>query len=59
VNALIRRLHREQRAAVANVKRVYRVTKAHELLFERHTGTGVRRRMTAASPSVGRICGGA
>src|SRR5690349_6050137 len=44
VHALLRR-HREQTAAPAvNVKRVYRVMKAHELLLQRHSGAGIERR---------------
>src|SRR5690242_468496 len=39
------RRHREQTAAPAvNVKRVYRVMKAHELLLQRHSGAGIERR---------------
>ena len=44
IHALIRRQRREQGGAAVNVKRVYRVMKAHGLLLERHTGTGEERR---------------
>jgi putative transposase len=44
VHALVRRRHREQGGAAVNVKRVYRIMKAHRLLLERHTGNGVERR---------------
>ena len=44
VHALIRRQHREQDGAAVNVKRVYRVMKAHGLLLQRHTGNGEERR---------------
>jgi transposase InsO family protein len=44
VHALIRRCRREERGAAVNVKRVYRIMKAHGLLLERHTGTGGERR---------------
>jgi putative transposase len=44
VHALIRRGRRQEGAAAVNVKRVYRVMKAHGLLLERHTGDGVERR---------------
>ena len=44
VHALLRR-HPEQTGSPAvNVKRVYRVMKAHGLLLQRHSGTGVERR---------------
>jgi putative transposase len=44
VHALIRRCRRQEGGAAVNVKRVYRVMKAHGLLLERHTGDGVERR---------------
>ena len=44
VHALIRRWRQEQGGAAVNVKRVYRVMKAHGLLLERHTGNGEERR---------------
>jgi putative transposase len=44
IHALIRRARREQGGAAINVKRVYRVMKAHGLLLERHTGNGEERR---------------
>jgi putative transposase len=44
VHALIRRRCREQGDAAVNVKRVYRIMKAHGLLLERHTGNGMQRR---------------
>ena len=44
MHALLRRQHREQGDAPVNVKRVYRVMKAHGLLLERHTGNGQERR---------------
>jgi putative transposase len=44
VHALIRRRRQEQGGASVNVKRVYRVMKAHGLLLERHTGNGMERR---------------
>jgi len=44
VHALIRRHRRERGEATVNVKRVYRVMKAHGLLLERHTGSHVERR---------------
>ena len=44
IHALLRRQRREQGAAPVNVKRVYRVMKAHGLLLERHTGNGAERR---------------
>ena len=44
VHALIRRGRRGDGGAPVNVKRVYRVMKAHGLLLQRHTGGGVERR---------------
>jgi putative transposase len=44
VHALLRRARRDQGGAAVNVKRVYRIMKAHGLLLERHTGHGVERR---------------
>ncbi len=44
VHALIRRRRRDEGGAPVNVKRVYRVMKAHGLLLQRHTGDGVERR---------------
>jgi putative transposase len=44
IHALLRRQRREQGAVAVNVKRVYRVMKAHGLLLERHTGKGEQRR---------------
>ena len=44
IHALLRRQRREQGGAAVNVKRVYRVMKAHGLLLQRHTGTGEERR---------------
>jgi putative transposase len=44
IHALLRRQRCEQGAAPVNVKRVYRVMKAHGLLLERHTGKGAERR---------------
>ena len=44
VHALIRRRRRDEGGAPANVKRVYRVMKAHSLLLQRHTGDGAERR---------------
>lgn len=44
VHALIRRHRRDKGGAAVNVKRVYRVMKAHELLLRRHTGSGADRR---------------
>jgi putative transposase len=44
VHALIRRRRREQGAAAFNVKRIYRIMKAHGLLLERPTGNRVERR---------------
>jgi len=43
IHALLRRQRREGGAPV-NVKRVYRVMKAHGLLLQRHTGDGEERR---------------
>jgi putative transposase len=44
IHALLRRQRREQGGAAVNVKRVYRVMKAHGLLLERHTGKSEARR---------------
>src|SRR5262249_44315073 len=44
VHALIRRRRQQQGGAAVNVKRVYRIMKAHGLLLERHTGMGEERR---------------
>lgn len=44
IHALLRRQRREQGGAAVNVKRVYRIMKAHALLLERHTGSGQERR---------------
>jgi len=44
IHALLRRQRREDGSAPVNVKRVYRVMKAHGLLLERHTGGGEERR---------------
>jgi putative transposase len=44
IHALLRRQRREQGGAAVNVKRVYRVMKAHGLLLERHTGNGEEQR---------------
>lgn len=44
IHALLQRQRREQGIAAVNVKRVYRVMKAHGLLLERHTGNGEERR---------------
>jgi putative transposase len=44
IHALLRRQRREDGSAPVNVKRVYRVMKAHGLLLQRHTGDGVERR---------------
>ena len=44
VHALIRRARREHGGAAVNVKRVYRIMKAHGLLLERHSRGGVERR---------------
>jgi len=44
VHALLRRRRAEEDGALVNVKRVYRVMKAHGLLLQRHTGGGEERR---------------
>ena len=44
IHALLRRQRREEGGAPVNVKRVYRVMRAHGLLLERHTGHGEERR---------------
>ena len=44
IHALLRRQRCEQGGAAVNVKRVYRVMKAHGLLLEGHTGGGEERR---------------
>jgi putative transposase len=44
IHALLRRQRREEGGAPVNVKRVYRVMKAHGLLLQRHTGNGEERR---------------
>ena len=44
IHALLRRQRREQGGAAVNVKRVYRVMKAHGLLLERHTANGEEQR---------------
>ncbi len=44
VHALLRRRRAEHGGAAVNVKRVYRVMKAHGLLLERHSGAGAERR---------------
>lgn len=44
VHAVLRRQRRADGTAPVNVKRVYRVMKAHGLLLERHTGNGAERR---------------
>jgi len=44
IHALLRRQRREQGGTTVNVKRVYRVMKAHRLLLDRHTGSGEERR---------------
>jgi putative transposase len=44
IHALLRRQRREGGGAPVNVKRVYRVMKAHGLMLERHTGNGEERR---------------
>jgi putative transposase len=44
IHALLRRQHREPGGAAVNVKRVYRVMKAHGLLLDRYTGSGEQRR---------------
>ena len=48
IHALLRRRRAEQGAAPVNVKRVYRVMKAHGLLLERHTGKGQEHRLERA-----------
>jgi transposase InsO family protein/transposase-like protein len=44
IHALLRRQRHEQGGPTVNVKRIYRVMKAHGLLLERHTGGGEERR---------------
>ena len=44
IHGLLRRQRREQGGAAVNVKRVYRVMKAHGLLLDRYTGSGKERR---------------
>jgi putative transposase len=44
IHALLRRQRRERGGTALNVKRVYRVMKAHGLLLDRHTGNGEERR---------------
>ena len=44
IHALLRRQRRERGGTAVNVKRVYRVMKAHGLLLDRHTGNGEERR---------------
>ena len=44
VHALIRRRRARDNAPAVNVKRVYRVMKAHGLLLQRHSGDGAERR---------------
>jgi len=44
IHALLRRQRREQGGAPVNVKRVYRIMKAHALLLDRHTASGEERR---------------
>lgn len=44
IHALLQRQRRDQGGAPVNVKRVYRVMKAHGLLLQRHTGNGEERR---------------
>ena len=44
IHALLRRQRREQGGAAVNVKRVYRVMKAHGLVLERHTANGEEQR---------------
>jgi putative transposase len=44
LHALLRRQRREEGGAPVNVKRVYRVMKAHGLLLKRHIGNGEERR---------------
>jgi putative transposase len=44
IHALLRRQRRELGGTAVNVKRVYRIMKAHGLLLDRHTGNGEERR---------------
>jgi putative transposase len=44
VHEMIRRVCEAEGRPPVNVKRVYRVMKAHGLLFQRHTGVGIERR---------------
>jgi putative transposase len=44
VRALMRRRRQQRGGAKVNVKRVYRIMKAHGLLLKRHTGKGVEGR---------------
>ena len=44
VHALLRRRRARDNAPAVNVKRVYRVMKAHGLLLQRHSGDGAERR---------------
>jgi len=44
IHALLRRQRHDQRGAPVNVKRVYRIMKAHGLLLDRHAGGGEERR---------------
>ncbi len=44
VHALLRRQWEQTGGPAVNVKRVYRVMKAHSLLLDRHSGTGIERR---------------
>jgi putative transposase len=44
IHALVRRQRAQENRPAVNVKRVYRVMKAHGLLLERHTGRGQGRR---------------
>ncbi len=44
VHALLRRDREQTGAPAVNVKRVYRVMKAHDLLLQRHSGAGIERR---------------
>ena len=44
VHEMIRRAREAEGRPPANVKRVYRVMKAHGLLLQRHTGAGIERR---------------
>ena len=41
IHALLCRQQREEGGAAVNVKRVYRMMKAHGLLLERHTAPGI------------------